>query len=81
MARSKDYVSVIVEEYEKISEFVGQISSDMYEYISEAKDSKFVMFYKYLTHSDLATFGKATKPNAHEKNLLYYLKNFSKVHY
>jgi hypothetical protein len=29
MARSKDYVSVIVEEYERISEFIGQISSDM----------------------------------------------------
>ena len=74
MARSKDYVSVIVEEYEKISEFIGQISSDMYEYVSEAKDSRFVMFYKYLTHSDLATFGKATKVDSHDDNLLYYLK-------
>ena len=74
MARSKDYLSIIVEEREKISEFIGQISSDMYEYISEATDSRFVMFYKYLTHSDLATFGKATRPNSHENNLLYYLK-------
>ncbi len=74
MARSKDYVSVIVEDYEKISEFIGQISSDMYEYVSEAKDSRFVMFYKYLTHSDLATFGKATKVDSHDDNLLYYLK-------
>lgn len=74
MARNKEYVSFIIEEHEQISEFIGQISSDMHEYIAEAKDSRFIMFYKYLTHSDLATFGKAKEPNSHEKNFLYYLK-------
>ena len=31
------------------------------------------MFYKYITHSDLTTSGKATKPNKLYKNLLYYI--------
>lgn len=73
MPYSNDYVSVVVDDYEKISEFISQISSDMYEYISKENNSRFVMFYKYLTHSDLATFGKATKVNSHKDNLLYYL--------
>ena len=75
MARGNEYVSFIIEERDQISEFIGQISSDMQEYISKAKKSTFVMFYKYLTHSDLATFGKATKVNSHDDNLLYYLKS------
>lgn len=73
MARNKEYINFIIEEREQISDFIGQISSDMDEYISERKKSKFVMFYKYLTHSDLATFGKALKVNSHADNLLYYL--------
>jgi hypothetical protein len=36
-------------------------------------DSEFVLYYKYLTHSDLPTFGKATGKNMLHKNLLYYL--------
>lgn len=39
----------------------------------ENSTSEFVLYYKYLTHSDLPTFGKATRPNNLQKNLLYYL--------
>ena len=74
MAHGKEYVSFIVEDRDQISEFIGQISSEMQQHVTEATKSTFVMFYKYLTHSDLATFGKATKVNSHDDNLLYYLK-------
>ncbi|MCR8966247.1 HNH endonuclease signature motif containing protein [Mycoplasma zalophidermidis] len=69
----KKYTSFILDKNEKILDFVGQISNEMYEYINEHNESKFILFYKYLTHSDLATFGKATHPNSHHKNLLYYI--------
>lgn len=71
MSINKD--SFILEQKEEISDFIAKISYDMYEYIQLRPDSRFVMFYKYLTHSDLATFGKATQKDSHSKNLLYYI--------
>lgn len=68
-----NYTSFILESLDKITNFIGQISSEMLEYIENNKNSKFVLFYKTLTHSDLATFGKATNVNSHDKNLLYYI--------
>lgn len=58
MAKNMD--SFILNEKNKISDFIAKISYDMYNYIQSKINSKFVMFYKYLTHSDLATFGKAS---------------------
>lgn len=75
MPAGKGYTSFILEDQNTISDFVGQISSEMQDYIDNNQtNSKFVLFYKHLTHSDLATFGKATHLNSHEKNLLYYIK-------
>lgn len=74
MANGKNYTSFILEEYYAIKNFADNISIEMAEYIEKHGNSKFVLFYKNLTHSDLATFGKATKPNSHSKNLLYYIK-------
>jgi hypothetical protein len=71
--QGKEYVNFLLEERDKIEEFIAEISGEMLEYMGAKKDSKFVLFYKYLTHSDLATFGKATKVNSLEKNLLYYI--------
>ncbi|MDE6029499.1 MAG: HNH endonuclease [Clostridiales bacterium] len=65
--------SFILEQKDEIADFIAKISYDMYEYIQSKPESRFVMFYKYLTHSDLATFGKATKKDSHSKNLLYYI--------
>lgn len=63
----------IVDNKEKIEDFVDQISHTMATYIKSSKN-EFVLLYKYLTHSDLATFGKATKVNSLDKNLLYYMQ-------
>lgn len=73
MARGKQYTNFLLNETDKITDVVEEISSKMAEYIKSAKDSTFVLLYKYINHSDLATFGKATKPNMLEKNYLYYL--------
>ncbi|WP_035345059.1 HNH endonuclease [Haploplasma modicum] len=57
-------------------EYIYDILSDKSIYLSKhlnESDSKFILYYKYLTHSDLPTFGKATRPNMIHKNLLYYL--------
>ncbi len=68
-----EYTNFILEDQDTIRDFVGPISPEMYEYIDQHQSSKFVLFYKHLTHSDLATFGKATHENSHNKNLLYYM--------
>ena len=71
--RGSDYVSFIIDDNEDIENFIAGISSQMFDYIQSHKTSRFVLFYKYLTHSDLATFGKSTRPNTLGKNLLYYI--------
>lgn len=71
--RGSDYVSFILDNNTEIENFIAGVSNEMYEYVHARNSSRFILFYKYLTHSDLATFGKATKPNSHDKNLLYYI--------
>ena len=73
MARGENYINFILNEREQILDFLEHISFKMHEYVQNKTDSNFILFYKHLTHSDLATFGKATKPQDYDKNLLYYL--------
>jgi len=63
---------VIIEDKRKIYEMLTDKSIFISNYIEDS-DSQFILYYKYLTHSDLPTFGKATKPNMLYKNILYYL--------
>lgn len=71
MKRNSDYVSFIITDQTAIREFISKVSDTMYEYINANEDSSFVLFYKYLTHSDLPTFGKATRPNSLSQNMMY----------
>lgn len=71
--RGKEYQSAVLEDRAKIEEFLMSANPQMFEYIKEHDSSKFVLFYKYITHSDIATFGKATQANSHQKNYLYYI--------
>ena len=63
---------VILEDKNKIYELLSDKSLFISNYILDS-DSHFILYYKYLTHSDLPTFGKATRPNMLYKNILYYL--------
>lgn len=74
MPSGKNYTSFILTDIDTIKKFVGQMSIEMFDYIDSHKQSNFILFYKHITHSDLATFGKATHPNSHDKNLLYYIE-------
>ena len=73
MSKSKKYTNFMVEDINKIEDYIIQVSEDMHEYIKKNNESNYTMFYKTLTHSDLPSFGKATKKNDYEKNLLYYM--------
>lgn len=73
MPNGSNYTSFILDNKDKILSFVGQISTEMLDYIEQNTQSQFILFYKTLTHSDLATFGKATHVDSHHKNLLYYI--------
>lgn len=73
MARGKQYTNILVTDKDKILDIVEEISPKMTNYIQNTKDSSFVLLYKSINHSDLPTFGKATKQNTLEKNILYYL--------
>lgn len=63
----------IVDNIESIKRLVEDKSQTMIDYINDNRKSRFILYYKYLTHSDLPTFGKATRVNSLNKNLLYYL--------
>lgn len=71
MAKSKDFV--VVKDYDTILKIIEDKSESLTEHVKRANQSSFVLYYKYLTHSDLPTLGKATKVNSLEDNLLYYL--------
>lgn len=73
MPKGQDYTSFILDDINKITNFIGQISTEMLDYIEQNNTSSYVLFYKTMTHSDLATFGKALHVNSHNKNLLYYI--------
>lgn len=67
MPNSRNYTSFILEDIESIKNFIGQISNEMLEYIEHNSSSKYVLFYKHLTHSDLA------------KTLIEYIDNNKKI--
>lgn len=73
MARGKEYTNILVNDNNKIINIVNDISPKMADYINNTTDSNFLLFYKYINHSDLPTFGKALKKSKIEKNILYYL--------
>lgn len=56
-----------------IIEFIETKSSVLFDYINQNVDSQFFLYFKFLTHSDLPTFAKATRVNDLDANLLYYL--------
>lgn len=62
-----------ISDIDKIISLIEEKSLSMTNYVLKNDKSKFILYYKYLTHSDLPTFGKATRQNEHHKNLLYYL--------
>lgn len=71
MPRNED--SFILDDNNQSKDFIAHISTKMYDYMESRENSRFIVFYKYLTHSDLATFGKAVQPNSHNNNFLYYI--------
>ena len=71
MAKGKDFV--VVKDYDTILKIIEDKSESLTEHVKRSNESSFVLYYKYLTHSDLPTLGKATKVNSLEDNLLYYL--------
>lgn len=73
MIMSRKYLNEFIDDKYKILDFLDDVSPIMTKYIKENSYSKFYLFYKFINHSDIPTFAKATKQNALERNLLYYL--------
>ncbi len=63
----------VVSNKEKIINVLETKSQVLTQYLSNNENSEFILYYKYLTHSDLPTFGKATRVDRHCDNLLYYI--------
>lgn len=71
--QGKNYVSFSVDNRIKIHEYLERVVPEMSEYMDLHRDSEYFMFYKYITHSDIISSGKATQPGCHYNNLLYYI--------
>ena len=73
MAKQKDN-TLILNEKESIIDFLEAKSLDMVNYINEHDSSAYILIRKYITHSDVATFGKLTQKDGDlERNILSYL--------
>ena len=67
---------VIIEDTDKILEYLDGKSESIIELINKNKDCDYVLFQKYISHSDVISAGKRLgKEQSVEKNYLYYLSN------
>lgn len=67
---------VIIEDTDKILEYLDGKSDSIIELINKNKDCDYVLFQKYISHSDVISAGKRLgKEQSVEKNYLYYLSN------
>ncbi len=62
-----------VENFEEIQEIIIDKSQSLYDYMDKYKSSKYILYYKMLSHSDLPNFAKMKNDESLDKNLLYYL--------
>ena len=64
----------IVDNIDKIREYLLYKSDSMSNYITKNKHDDFLLIVKPISHSDLTSSGKRTKPDqSFSKNYLYYL--------
>jgi len=64
----------MVENTDKIREFLMYKSDSMSEYLTNNQDDKYILLVKQISHSDLTSSGKRTKvEQPFSKNYLYYL--------
>ncbi len=74
MGNSKQKKNIYrVENFEKIQEIIIDKSQSLYDYMDKYKSSKYILYYKMLSHSDLPNFAKMKNDESLDKNLLYYL--------
>ena len=63
-----------LDDRETILNYIESRSADMYEHVAAHPETRFTLWYKSLTHSDLPTRAKRTDgTDGLDKNLLYYL--------
>lgn len=63
-----------IDDRDLILNYIESRSQDMYEYVLSKPQTRFTLWYKNLTHSDLTTRGKRNGwQEGLDKNLLYYL--------
>lgn len=76
----KPKTSFIIYNKNDILDTLSSVSNSLYNYVN-SRNSSFVLFGKFITHSDIITSMKMMKHPEFEKNLLYYLKtsDFAKI--
>lgn len=64
---------IIINDYEKIKNFLMEKSQSMVDYLNNNPNMEYLLYVKYITHSDLISKGKRNEKQGYEKNYLYYL--------
>lgn len=64
---------IILDDYEKIKEFLMGKSASIINYLENNPNMEYSLFTKYITHSDLISKGKRNEKQGYDKNYLYYL--------
>lgn len=67
---------VIIEDINKIYEYLEGRSDSIINMMNQNKECEYILFQKYISHSDLISSGKRLgKDQSVEKNYLYYISN------
>ena len=73
MVKKTSQKKIIINDYEKIKEFLMGKSASMVEYLEQNPNKEYSLYTKYITHSDLISKGKRNEKSGYDKNYLYYL--------
>lgn len=71
----KEEPCFILSDINRIKYLLETFSPEMVSYINSNNSSKFYLFHKFITHSDIPGFGKSSDKRKPQENLLYYYNN------
>lgn len=73
MSKKSSQKKILIKDFQSIYDFISSISPSCAKYMDEHKDYEYLLFSKYITHSDIISKGKRNEKGGYEKNYLYYL--------
>lgn len=67
MSKKSSQKKILIKDFQSIYDFISSISPSCAKYMDEHKDYEYLLFSKYITHSDIISKGKRNEKGGYEK--------------